>query len=94
MTIDQTLAHISVTYCANGLFRAVCWHGSHTSIRCVGYSDGEFRYCLGHGKTWEEAIEDAEVSIMTANVSTWRLRANAVIRGVLESMPTATYEEK
>lgn len=58
MTIDQARAQISATYCTNGLLRAACWN--RPSIRCVGCTDGEFRYCLGRGETWEEAIKDAE----------------------------------
>ncbi len=26
----------------------------------VGFRDGEFRYCMGAGETWEEAFKDAE----------------------------------
>ncbi len=60
MTIDQARAEMSVRHCrgAGNVNRPCAWRTP--SGRCaVGFTDGEFRYCMGVGDTWEEALKNS-----------------------------------
>lgn len=59
MTIDQAKARAVAELGITALDRVCAWHG--LSGAClIGVSDGEFRYVLGRGKTWDEALQNAK----------------------------------
>lgn len=46
-------------WCNGYINRPCCWI-TPSGDRAVGFTDGEFRYAMGIGKTWAEAFESAD----------------------------------
>lgn len=59
MTIDQARIEAGNRWCNPPLSKPCVWI-TNSGRRAVGYTDGEFRYTLGIGETWEEALANAE----------------------------------
>lgn len=57
MSIDEARASLTRLFGLSSLSRPAAWI-TQGGRRAVGYTDGECRYLMGVGDTWEEAIEN------------------------------------
>ena len=59
MTMDEARLEAHRRWFASlPMNRGCVWHTA-SGRRAVGFTDGEFRYAMGTGDTWEEAFADA-----------------------------------
>ncbi len=59
MTIDQAKAEASQRWCKARHTQPQAWITA-SGRRAVGFDDGEFRYAMGIGETWELAFANAD----------------------------------